>query len=278
MAKRRSAKQRAATRRNFLKMRAANRRRAGGHRKRSSSSSRKRRRNPSRPRLPARSRRAVRAALTRLVPVPVAALVRTRNPKRRKDHAMAKRRRRHRRSNPPRRHRRRHNASPHRHHRRRYRRNPGVGGAVRMLTTAALPAVAGGLGAGLLDATLLGGRSVLVRVGGKLLAAGLGGALLRKNPMRAASFVASMIGTAAYEGGIRIAGGMVAHNKPAGMKELAGMAAEDEASLGLLQEELRGVGLLEEDRGMGDLEPNLGDEEPNLGDEEMADMGDEFTE
>lgn len=274
-------KQRAAVRKmqaGLRRWKAKQRRRHAPKRSRSSSSSRKRR-NPSRFRRPARSRRAVRTALTRLVPVPVA-LVRTRNPKRRKDHAMAKRRRRHRRSNPPRRHRRRHHASPRRHHRRRYRHNPGVGGAVRMLTSAALPAVAGGVGAGLLDSLVLGGRSVLVRVGGKLLAAGLGGALLRRNPTRATAFVASMVGTAAYEAGIRIAGGMVAHNKPAGMKELAGMAAEDEASLGLLQEELRGVGLLEEDnsRGLGDFEPNLGEEEPNLGDEEMADMGDEYTE
>jgi len=265
----RGAKKKAFLRRMRAGRAAAARRRSG---RSSSRSSRPRRRNPSR-RLPARTRKAVHVAMTRLVPVPVGALVRARNPKR-KGHAMAKRRRRH--SNPHRRHRRRHN--PRRHHRRHRRSNPGgMGGAVKMLTATALPAAAGGLGAGLLDATVLGGRSMIVRVGGKLLAAGLGGALLRKRPIAAASFMASMIGTAAYEGGVRIAGGLVAHNKPAGMKELAGMAAEDEASLGLLQQELQGLGLLEDGtNGMGDVEPNLGDVEPNLGEEDFAEIGDEY--
>ena len=161
------------------------------------------------------------------------------------------------------------------HHRRR-RHNPGgpIKGAVRSLTAAAIPGIVGGLGAGLLDAMVLGGSSLLVRIGAKVAIAGAGGALLRRNPVRAAAFIGSMLGSAAYEGGVRAAGGIIAHNKPAGMKELAGMAAQDEASLGLLQEELAGLGLLEEGAG-GEGTPSLGDFEPNLGEEELADLGEE---
>ena len=156
------------------------------------------------------------------------------------------------------------------HHRRRRRHNPaGMAGAVRSISSAAIPGVVAGLGAGLLDSAVLGGQSMLIRIGAKVALAGAGGLLLRSNPVRAAAFIGGMLSTAAYEGGVKAAGGLVAHNKPAGMKELAGMAAEDEASLGLLQTELRGLGLLEEDHGLGDFEPDLGDLEPNLGDEEM---------
>lgn len=170
-----------------------------------------------------------------------------------------------------------------RHHHRRRRHNPGmVGGAVKSLVAAAIPGAAGGAVAAVLDSTLLSGKSMLIRIGAKVLLAGVGGTVLRKNPVRSAAFVGAMVGTAAYEGTIKAAGGMLAANRPAALKAAAGMAAEDEASLGLLQQELGNMGLLEEEglSGMGE-EPSLGDEyegmgeEPNLGDE-VEGIGEEY--
>jgi len=251
-------------RRAFAKMLAAGGR---GRRPRRSTKSRK----------AASRRRLTRTATTmEMVPVRMADLVK--NPRKRRKSTMAKRRRRHRRSNP-RRHRRR--LSPIRHHRRRRRHNPaGVSGAAKALMHAAIPAAAGGALAAIADAKL-SNMSTVLRIGGKLVVAGIGGALLRKNPVRAAAFIGAMVGTAAHEGTIRAMGGVLAPSKPAGIKELAAMAAEDEQSMALLQEELQGMGLLEEGTsGMGDPEPSLGDLEPSLGDEgtTMEDLADELTE
>lgn len=185
---------------------------------------------------------------------------------------MARKRRRHTKRSNPRRHRRRSN--PGRRHFRR-RRNPGLGGPIKSVVRALIPSAAGGLGAGLLDAKIAGNWPMPLRIGAKLVAAALGGAVLRRNPISAAAFMGSMIGSAGYEGGVRLGGGVIATSKGQGMKELAAMAAEDEESLGLLTEELHGMGLLTEmgddDDGMSEIEPDLGDNEPDLGDE-----GEEF--
>jgi hypothetical protein len=166
-----------------------------------------------------------------------------------------------------------------RHHHSRRRRNPGgvVGGAIKTLIAGGLPGAVGGAAAALIDSTVLTKQSILIRCGSKIVLAAVGGALLHKNPVRAAGLVGGLVGTAAYTGILKLTGGVVSGNRVSGMQELAQMAAEDEASLGLLQEELSGMGLLEEDhtQGMEDMgeEPNLGDEvegmgeEPNLGDE-----------
>lgn len=183
---------------------------------------------------------------------------------------MARKRRHHKRSNPPRRHRRRSNPGRHYNGRRR-RRNPGLGGPVKSVVRALIPSAAGGFGAGLLDAKIAGNWPMPLRIFTKLLAAGLGGAVLRRNPISAAAFMGSMIGSAGYEGGVRLGGGVIATSKGQGMRELAAMAAEDEESLGLLTEELHGMGLLTEmgdDDDMSEIEPDLGDNEPDLGDEE----------
>jgi len=202
---------------------------------------------------------------------------------------MARRRRR-RNTAPHRTHRRRRRRSnPHRRHHRRRRHNPGLNAsaAIKSVGKALIPAVAGGLGAGLLDAKVTGGMSAIVRVGAKLGVAALGGALLRKNPMRAAAFMGAMVGTAAYEAGVRIGGGVIAVSKAQGMHELAALAAEDDENLGLLHEELAGMGLLTDmsgddddgTAGFGDVEPDLGDVEPDLGEGEelvaMEELGDD---
>jgi hypothetical protein len=161
--------------------------------------------------------------------------------------------------------------------RRRRRHNPGfAGGAVATMIGGGLPGAVGGAAAALIDSTVLTKSSILVRVGSKVVLAALGGALLRRNPVRAAGLVGGLMGTAAYTGVLKATGGVVSGNRVSGMQELAAMAAEDEASLGLLQQELQGMGLLEEQAaGIGEApEPELGDpaeyegmgEEPSLGD------------
>jgi hypothetical protein len=163
--------------------------------------------------------------------------------------------------------------NPHRRHHRRH--NPGgFGGALKSLGAAALPAGVGGAMAGAID-SLWSHGSMIKSIGTKVVLAGIGGVVLRKNPVRAAAFIGSMIGTAAYEGGLRLGGGLVAHSKPAGIKELAAMAAEDEQNLGLLAQELNGFGLLEHES-MSGLTPDLGDVEPDLG-EEIEGFGDDMT-
>lgn len=150
--------------------------------------------------------------------------------------------------------------------RRRRRHNPGfAGGAVATMINGGLPGAVAGAASAFIDSTVLTKQSLLVRVGSKVVLGALGGALLRRNPVRAAGLVGGFMGTAAYTGVLKMTGGVVSGNRVSGMQELAAMAAEDEASLGLLQQELQGMGLLEEQTaGMGES-PELG-EEPELGD------------
>lgn len=157
-----------------------------------------------------------------------------------------------------------------------FRRNPGIGGTIRNVISAAIPAAIGGTITGFVDAKFLGGMPAVARVGSKLVLAAIGGALLRQRPAMASALMGSMIGTAGYEVGVRAGGGAIAVSRVQGIRELAAMAAEDEESLGLLSEELQGMGLLlEED--MGDVEPDLGDAEvkPDLGDASEDDFGEE---
>lgn len=176
------------------------------------------------------------------------------------------------------------------------RRNPGFVGAAKETLFAALPAVAAGAGIGFVDTKILAGRSIIIRVGAKLGAAAVAAMALRSRPKMAFATMGAILGTVGYEGGVRVGGGVIAASKTQGMKELAAMAAEDEQSLGLLQEEMKGMGLLTEMSDMGDqpeLEgigedqpelqgvgadiPDLGDEEniTDMGDEEISDFGDE---
>lgn len=166
--------------------------------------------------------------------------------------------------------------NPRKRRRRSRRRNPGMGGgitgALKGSVRALIPAALGGAAIGFADAKLLADKSMIVRVGAKIGAAALAGVLLRKNPMAAHAAMGAMLGTLGYEGGVRAGGGVIATSKPAGMRELAALAAEDEEALGILEAEMQGMGLLED--GVGDDDdmdgmgatPDLGDAEPDLGD------------
>lgn len=142
-----------------------------------------------------------------------------------------------------------------RHHRRR-RRNPGMGsfGATAKSVFAALiPAAIAGGGMGFIDAQFLGDQSIPVRMVAKLAAAGVVGALLRGKRDAAFAAMGAVLGTTVYEAGIRAGGGVIATSKPQGMKQLAAMAGEDRQSMGLLQREFAGMGLLLDARGMHGL-------------------------
>ncbi len=115
--------------------------------------------------------------------------------------------------------------------RRRRRRNPSFGGVVATLKSSAMPMVIGGvagLGAGYMDAKLLGSRptvSVLAKVGLALLgAAALGG----KRPLWAAGWAGGMIGSTGYHAGVRFGGGMVGLSPAGALHGIADMAANDQ--------------------------------------------------
>jgi len=158
------------------------------------------------------------------------------------------------------------------------RRNPGIMSAAKETLTAAVPAVIAGVGIGFLDTKVLAGRSIIIRVGAKVGAAAIAAMALRSRPKIALATMGAILGTLGYEGGVRLGGGVIATSRPQGIKELAAMAAEDEESLGLLTEQLQGMGILTEMNDMGDETPDLGDANmPDLGadDDEVAHIGDE---
>jgi len=158
------------------------------------------------------------------------------------------------------------------------RRNPGIVASVKETLFTAVPAVIAGAGVGFLDTKILAGRSMVIRVGAKVGLAAVAGMLLRSRPKMAMATMGAVLGTLGYEGGVRIGGGVIATSRPQGIKELAAMAGEDEESLGLLTEELQGMGVLTEMSNMGDETPDLGNANmPDLGadDEEIAYIGDE---
>lgn len=114
--------------------------------------------------------------------------------------------------------------------RRRRRRNPSFGGIMSTIKSSAMPMVVGGvagLGAGYMDAKLLGTRptvSVLAKVGLALIgAAALGG----KRPLWAAGWAGGMIGSTGYHAGVRFGGGMVGLSPQGALKGIADMAADD---------------------------------------------------
>lgn len=153
------------------------------------------------------------------------------------------------------------------------RTNPGIMATAKETLWSAIPAGVAGVGMGFLDTKILAGRSAIIRVGAKIGASVVAGLLLRKRPKMAFAAMGACLGTLGYEGGVRLGGGVIATSRVQGIKELAAMAGEDEEALGLLQEEMKGMGLLTE---TGADEPDLGDDMPDLGQgEEVAEVGDD---
>lgn len=108
--------------------------------------------------------------------------------------------------------------------------NPSMGSikaAVKQTVTTAIPALAGGALMGLIDAKVLAGRQIGLRILGKLTAAGIAMALMRKYPRSAATMAGAMLGTLGYELLTRFAGGFVATSKEEVKKELGALVRED---------------------------------------------------
>lgn len=147
-------------------------------------------------------------------------------------------------SNPRRRRRVRHNA---RHiGRRRRRRNPGGGVmmAVKGLVKVGLPAVLAGGSFGLLDARLLADKSTAVRYAGKAAYALALGVLFRRNPILAASTMAGVLGSLGSDLAAKLGGGTVAAPTPlAAVKGISALLREDRGAMGLLIQEMNGMGL-----------------------------------
>jgi hypothetical protein len=160
-------------------------------------------------------------------------------------------------ANPRRRRRRRHTRAlarrhnPGRHMSRRERRrhrhrrhNPGaVMGTVGLLFKAGIPAALGGGLFGLVDAKMLADSSPIVRVGAKVGVAALAGLLLRKHPIAAASAIGGIVGAASYSGALTLAGGVSAPSPAAAVKGMGVMLRTDKRAMGVLIEQMRGMGL-----------------------------------
>lgn len=127
--------------------------------------------------------------------------------------------------------------------RRRRRRNPG--GMIADTLKAAVPAVVTGAAIGALEAKVLGDRPPIVGVLAKV-GIGIGAAFaLKSRPAMARSVADGAFATLGYQAGVKLMGGVVGGSKKQAAKALAEMAAEDEETMGVLTEELSGVGVLQ---------------------------------
>lgn len=187
-------------------------------------------------RKPARARKARRAKRRHVRrhhnPLPTALIV---NPT---GGTMARRRkhRKHaRRSNP---HKRR------RHHRR--HRNPmggGIKGIGAGLVKSGITAVAAGAASSFVEAKFLGKQSVMVRALARAGMAVGAGMMLRGKPLAAATAIGAILGPIGGEQGTKMGGGLVLHGLGS-MQALAEHIAENEDMALLLQDEMKGLGLI----------------------------------
>jgi hypothetical protein len=102
--------------------------------------------------------------------------------------------------------------------------------------------IVGGV-AGAAEAGFMSGVSEPIRIGGKLALAIGGALLLRKHPMAATMFVASVLSSLGYEAGVRISGGVVAPGPAQATTQLKALVREDPRAMGALVREMRGLGL-----------------------------------
>lgn len=163
---------------------------------------------------------------------------------------MAKRRRRghrravaHRRRNPSRRYFR-------RRHRRRNPSGRGVMGIVKSTIRTAVPSLAGGAVMGLVDSQFLSGLSTPFRIGGKIALAALAGHFLRSRPATAYAVMGSMLGTAGYDLGVRLGGGIVTKNPQQTKATMTALLTEDPAAMSAVYPGL-GPALGQSPAGMG---------------------------
>lgn len=116
-------------------------------------------------------------------------------------------------------------------------------GTVGLIFKSGIPAALAGGAFGFVDAKLMADSSPIVRVGTKIGAAALAGLALRKHPIAAASMIGAIIGSASYSGAISLAGGVSAPSPSAAVKGLGVILRSDRRALGVLIQEMKGMGL-----------------------------------
>ncbi|HEU0081839.1 MAG TPA: hypothetical protein VFQ87_03130 [Bradyrhizobium sp.] len=116
------------------------------------------------------------------------------------------------------------------HHRGRRVKNPSFRGVLGPIKASIAPMMLGGLsglGAGYMDAKLLGDKptiSILAKIGLAIIGAGFIG---RRHPMAAAGWAGGLVGSTGYKFGAKWGGGMVALSPSSALKGIADMAAEN---------------------------------------------------
>ncbi len=133
--------------------------------------------------------------------------------------------------------------------RKRRRRNPGLGGVVQQVAKTAVPALAVGAALGALDVKMSKqfDKPATFRLVSTLAKLGVGvGALigLKNKPQYAIPIACAAFAGIGNDLGVKMVGGIVGGSKEATAKELAGIAAEDEETFGLLLTEMQGMGIL----------------------------------
>lgn len=116
-------------------------------------------------------------------------------------------------------------------------------GTVGLLFKSGIPAAAVGGAFGFLDAKVLSDWSPIARVGTKIGVAAVAGLALRKHPIAAASTIGAIIGSASYSGALTLAGGVSAPSTTAAVKGIGLMLRSDRRAMGVLLEQMKGMGL-----------------------------------
>lgn len=124
--------------------------------------------------------------------------------------------------------------------------NPGgsIGAALKSVVSVGVPAVLAGGTFGLIDARVLSKYSDPIRYGGKVAYSLLLGILFRKNPILSAATMGGVLGSFGSDLAAKLGGGTAAApNSTAAVKGIGALLREDTQAMGLLIQEMRGMGL-----------------------------------
>lgn len=128
---------------------------------------------------------------------------------------------------------------------RRRRRNPGMGDTVKSFAKVAVPAVLSGASFGLLDAKVLSANNLSqpVRYAAKAAYALALGFLFRKNPVLSASAMGGVLGGLGSDVAAQLGGGTpAAPSTTAAVKGIGALLREDPQAMGLLVQQMQGMG------------------------------------
>lgn len=116
--------------------------------------------------------------------------------------------------------------------------------AVKNVVKVGLPAILAGGSFGLLDSKVLSGFSDPIRFGGKVAYALALGILFRKNPTLSAATMGGVLGSFGSDLAAKLGGGTpAAPTTTAAVKGIGALLREDRQAMGLLVQEMQGMGL-----------------------------------